>query len=99
MTIEAWRNGKPIKVKLNAGIVTIPPYFRWYKPWTWRNGSRKGDVFVVNAPTEWGNEGAEDELVGRNMYAPFTICDKASDKSIINDGRHYRCEYPYPYWD
>ena len=59
MTFEAYRNGKPTKAKLKAGVVTLPPCFKWYKPWTWRNGSRKGDVFIVEHETDFVDDLAE----------------------------------------
>ena len=57
MAVKVWRNGKPVKARVKENIVTIPPYFKWYKPWTWRNGSRKGDVFTVLSETYWPSEG------------------------------------------
>ncbi len=46
--MKMYRNGKPNQFKrVNAktGIVTIQ-LFKWWKPWTWRNGVRKKDRVV-----------------------------------------------------
>jgi len=37
------------------GYVHVTP-FKWYKPWTWRKGIRKGEQYVVQYETEWLGE-------------------------------------------